>query len=234
MKLHRKNWTYLNLGLGVLATLGGACAGNTEEAGYGHGNIVEGPSSGRDDARGSETTGKDPDGSDASGDGGVVDDEPRNCPAVDCSAFQARPAPSGDVTCDHELGWTFDGYGCSLLIGCACVGRDCDRLLDRRADCESAAGLCRELPPHCRPTPPPPADEPRNCPSVDCSAFEARPTPSGDVSCDHVLGWSFDGIGCELLSGCDCVGSDCDRLFDSREDCESAARVCDDLPPHCR
>ena len=48
----------------------------------------------------------------------------------------------------------------------------------------------------------------------------------GDGLCDAILGWSFDGESCVLHSGCDCVGADCDALFESAGECERAYRAC--------
>lgn len=44
--------------------------------------------------------------------------------------------------------------------------------------------------------------------------------------CDLFLGWTWDGTMCRGLSGCSCVGADCDRLYSSLSTCEAATAGC--------
>lgn len=49
-------------------------------------------------------------------------------------------------------------------------------------------------------------------------------TALGD--CATELGWAFDGVECRLLTGCECVGVDCERLFDDGMRCFAAFDPC--------
>ena len=62
-----------------------------------------------------------------------------------------------------------------------------------------------------------------------CQAQDAKPIGL----CRMVLGVVFDGRSCQVMSGCECKGSDCDNLFDTVADCEEVYKPCmaDDCKP---
>lgn len=53
-------------------------------------------------------------------------------------------------------------------------------------------------------------------PLSECPPQDAR----GEGPCALVLGVAWDGDSCESLSGCNCVGDDCDAVYDSLEACQ--------------
>jgi hypothetical protein len=59
-----------------------------------------------------------------------------------------------------------------------------------------------------------------------------------DPNCmpDQGLGIKWNGSTCEGIAGCECVGSDCDRLYDTFEDCQAACQfecTSSDTPTPC-
>ncbi len=55
-----------------------------------------------------------------------------------------------------------------------------------------------------------------------CAPMDAR----GDGECDALLHATWDGTNCEMVSGCGCAGSDCERTFADRAACEAHYRHC--------
>ncbi len=121
-----------------------------------------------------------------------------------CPSVCAPMDAYGQGECRLVLGYAWDGYRCRAVTGCECVGRDCDRLYADPAECEAAVLGCRTI---CRP-------------------MDAR----GAGPCAAVLGYYWDGFGCAALSGCDCEGADCGKIYDSSGDCRIARQAC---PPAC-
>lgn len=60
------------------------------------------------------------------------------------------------------------------------------------------------------------------CDAGPCSAQDAR----GSGPCAAFFGYAWNGTDCMGLSGCDCVGSDCDEAFDTMEACRAAYDEC--------
>ncbi len=56
----------------------------------------------------------------------------------------------------------------------------------------------------------------------DCGPFDAR----GEGRCALFFGYAWDGRSCVGVSGCSCVGTDCGRLFDNLDDCNTAFADC--------
>lgn len=123
-----------------------------------------------------------------------------------CEAQDAR----GEGACRALLGVVWDGTQCVTIGGCECVGADCLERFDSLESCESAYGQCLVAPP----------PEP-------CAAQDAR----GEGLCRLWLGVAFDGRACVSLGGCECVGADCDALYESVERCEAAHAECIAPPP---
>ncbi|MBX3274628.1 MAG: hypothetical protein KF729_30460 [Sandaracinaceae bacterium] len=117
-----------------------------------------------------------------------------------CEPQDAR----GDGLCRLALGWVFDGAHCTVASGCECLGADCDALFETEDACLRAYGACV--------TPEPGACEPQ----------DAR----GDGLCRLALGWVFDGARCAVASGCECLGADCDALFETEDACLRTYGAC--------
>lgn len=100
--------------------------------------------------------------------------------------------------CLAILGYRWNGESCEGISGCSCEGFDCDLLSPTLATCQAVHDGC------------------------PCRAQDAQ----GEGPCRVVLGWKYDGSQCVAISGCDCVGTDCDELFASQSDCDRAHRSC--------
>ena len=48
----------------------------------------------------------------------------------------------------------------------------------------------------------------------------------GDGLCDAFFGWAWSGSSCFGVSGCECAGTDCYRLYDTQEACRAAHAAC--------
>ena len=133
-------------------------------------------------------------------------DTPEECAAAhaDCPRPCAPQRARGAGDCEAILGVAWNGRECVSLVGCECVGDDCDDLFDSIDECERAFGDCIDL----------------------CAPQDAR----GEGPCEAFFGYAWDGRDCVGLSGCECVGEDCDETFDSVEECRRAHRPC---PPTC-
>lgn len=68
----------------------------------------------------------------------------------------------------------------------------------------------------------PASDVPASDAPLDCSAQDAR----GEGACDLALGVAWLGSYCGTLSGCSCVGDDCDALYADLDACGQAHRAC--------
>jgi len=118
----------------------------------------------------------------------------------DCPAMLA----SGFGACMMELGVVWNGRGCHTISGCECSGVDCDALFDSLKDCYFERGRdCFA----CRPM----------------DAAIARPCGPNE---DPGTAYYFDGDECVELTGCECDGDDCDRLFAKNSHCRAAYGVC--------
>ena len=49
---------------------------------------------------------------------------------------------------------------------------------------------------------------------------------SNESGCRNVLGYTYNGNGECIMIECECVGWDCDNLFETEEDCEAAYGQC--------
>jgi len=125
---------------------------------------------------------------------------------------------AGDGQCLCMLGYIFDGEGCAMVGGCECVGADCDALFETEEECLAVQDSCAE-------------PEPITCGSEelyvrDHDSCEAQDV-AGEGECFCALGAYWDGDSCESLDGmCECVGTDCDALYETVEDCEAANEMC--------
>ena len=105
----------------------------------------------------------------------------------------------GVGACAAIVGVMWDGSACTLVGGCECAGADCASIYDTGVQCESAHAMCRS-----------------------CAAQDAH----GDGACDAVVGVFWNGTTCVTESGCECVGTDCDRGWVSVAGCVAAHSAC--------
>jgi hypothetical protein len=122
-----------------------------------------------------------------------------------------------------SMGWTWNGSACVALAEgfCACVGQDCDKLANSKEVCETSHAACST-----------------NLKSIACGSAALRAMSHdmcgkmdarGEGACLCVsMGWIWDGAGCvELAAGsCSCLGSDCDKLSTTEQDCLSQHSAC--------
>jgi hypothetical protein len=118
-----------------------------------------------------------------------------------CEPMDIRPV--GDP-CRRPARYYWDGRACQGFHHCECEGEDCERLYDTQDACEAAV--------------------------LGCPATCAPMRVAGAGPCDAVLGWYWDGFRCAEISGCECEGDDCARLFESAGACRIARQDC---PPAC-
>ncbi len=163
--------------------------------------------------------------------------EPELCPEDEGSDFTARLEPiecdpDEDVQCPEVEGkdhYKFEIENC----GCYCGYDPIDPLIcpdeddgyhyvsDDPAECASILFDCPDGQDHF-------FDEDCGCGCVElgepaeCTAQDA----AGDGACMMILGYAFNGRTCTELGGCDCVGDDCDEIFNSREACRDAYKPC--------
>lgn len=120
-----------------------------------------------------------------------------HCQDNTCKAQDAQ----GVGACLAYFGVKFDGRACVGIGGCSCQGADCDKLYTDEASCERDNNPCLQN---------------------SCEPQDAR----GVGLCDAEFGAAFDGNTCRTLSGCECVGADCDKVFADVESCKNATLQC--------
>lgn len=59
------------------------------------------------------------------------------------------------------------------------------------------------------------------CPP-DCTPMDI----SGTTGCDTLLGYKWDGLTCQAVSGCDCAGTMCDQMYATVDECKTAQGSC--------
>jgi hypothetical protein len=149
-----------------------------------------------------------------SGPGGV-------CPAIDCPAGCESDADCGSggrccPGCDEGEGTCVDATSPCPELVCPpeCGGDVCG------ADEQCCEGGCPGVADNCQP-----ADQMciiPDCPAPTCDPMRAY----GQGECDAELGIRWNGDYCESVSGCDCVGGDCGRLYGSVSECEGYHGSC--------
>lgn len=111
----------------------------------------------------------------------------------------------GTGPCDAIVGIAWDGRRCVELSGCECEGSDCGAY-DSIEECERAHADCR----------------------ASCEPMDAQ----GEGPCAAIVGVKWDGDRCVSMSGCSCVGTDCDKLYAGPGECEAAnARCLEEIEP---
>ncbi len=123
---------------------------------------------------------------------------------TEAGEYVACPAQDaeGEGPCDLFLGYRWNGEVCEGISGCTCVGADCGDLFSTLEECQS-----------------------KNCRCL-CEPQDAE----GAGLCEIILGWAWNGRGCEAIVGCECLGEDCDQLFSSPGECLAAHETCPCAP----
>lgn len=115
---------------------------------------------------------------------------------------------AGIAFCDATFGVFFLGDHCRWIGGCSCEGEDCDNGYDDEASCEAAH---------------------RECLNDSCAVRDV--TFVG--GCEPASVYAFNGVECVAMSGCSCVGDDCDATYSSLDDCKAAHAVCESRERTC-
>jgi hypothetical protein len=118
------------------------------------------------------------------------------CPRGTCEPMDVR----GEGFCRVILGHHWDGLRCRALSACECIGEDCEDLYRTEDECRQAHFFC--------PTP--------------CTPMNAEAVGP----CLAIIGTKWDGSSCVEMSGCECIGDDCEELFPGLEECAEAMAQC--------
>lgn len=124
-----------------------------------------------------------------------------------CGCRDVDGPPPPPVECDEEDGYTYD-Y----------VNDDPDECQDAIIDCFDEESMSFEN--NCGCGCKHPIDDPPPPGEPVCEAQDA--SEGGFCRADIFYGYAYDGRTCSRISGCECVGDDCDDLYASRDDCEQA------------
>jgi len=119
--------------------------------------------------------------------------------AVCPSACDAMDA-AGVGDCKRVLGFAWTGRDCRRISGCECAGEDCEGLYESGDECLAVVVGC----------------------PVVCSPMAVEEVGT----CEPVHGYYWDGSNCRVLSGCECAGEDCGRIFADPEACAAAHAAC--------
>lgn len=124
------------------------------------------------------------------------------CLDVICDVMQA----DGFGNCDSLLGFRYAGVeeGCVAVQGCECQGNQCAYLYASQEECQGTHQSCD-------------TGAPFGCPPWMAA-------PEGD--CEMLLGYTYDGESCVPLTGCSCVGWECEWLDTDIEACLKRTRDC--------
>jgi len=130
--------------------------------------------------------------------------------SIEPAAIDPRCPPQdaqGQGACALFLGYRWNGMTCEGISGCGCVGADCGELFNTLEECQRKFCRCA------------------------CEPMDAKP----EGLCEAILGWAWDGQRCQQLVGCNCVGTDCGKLYASGTNCladhESCPCVRQDVTP---
>lgn len=142
-----------------------------------------------------------------------------------CGAMDAVGGPDENgADCRCLIGYAWDGSACVGLGGCACKGADCDKLTQTEEACLALHAACGSAPQpalHCGST------ELFSLEHQICGAMNAKAAPDENgMSCDCFLGFAWNGAECVGLGDCRCVGSDCDKLTQDKQACETLHTGC--------
>jgi hypothetical protein len=110
-----------------------------------------------------------------------------------------------------------------------CVDPQCDPSVE---NCDPKVPPCDPNDPSCGKAPCDPSDtncDPKVPPTDSCAAQQVK----ADESCGSFLGYAWNGKDCFALSGCACIGPDCDALFKTADACKEKYQSCDQPADFC-
>ncbi|NIR59587.1 MAG: hypothetical protein GWO02_08720 [Gammaproteobacteria bacterium] len=134
-------------------------------------------------------------------------------PGGACPTIYCEPTGDGGISDGGEDGST-GGEPCGPVV---CEGGD--------VCCNASCGVCAAPGEAC----PAIACADAGTPSGPCDPYDAY----GEGFCDLFLGYAWNGTDCVGLSGCECIGSDCDRLDATLEECRALHADCTDTGIVC-
>ena len=126
------------------------------------------------------------------------------CPPVVQYCDQSGQCGTAIPTCEVPPGDSCDGAAC----GTPCV-TTCDF-----PGCTPAKGLCNAAGTCTTGSP--------VCSGATCKGMNAQ----GQGLCDGFFGFTWNGTQCVGVTGCSCVGTDCNKLFKSVDDCLDKKSAC--------
>ncbi len=159
-------------------------------------------------------------------DGETMCSEPGGaCPAIGCPECGDEICEPGAVCCD---GCAPDESFCSSEEG-ICPQLDCPEpiVCANGVECDPGGRCCAgcDGAEFC-------VEARAGCPDVGCPppgpCRAMRVQAEGD--CRRTIGYFWTGFSCAPLTGCDCIGPDCNELLSSRDRCEDAFRSCSPRP----
>jgi hypothetical protein len=140
-----------------------------------------------------------------------------------CGAMDATAIADEYGSCFCMLGYAWDGSECVGLADCQCEGADCGKLTETIEECEAAHSECGVSPQGIS------CGDPQLylAPHTICDAMDAVGAPDENgAGCLCLLGYAWDGNECVSVGDCQCLGSDCDKLTETIEECEAAHTIC--------
>ena len=165
-------------------------------------------------------------GSGGGGGSAPVSPQPIACgsPALHAATHQVcetMDVASDGQDCHCMVGFYWDGSACAGLNGCGCVGTDCDKLTETEQECLDNHAGCSEPPVYSCGSPAPFTYVHDVCEPMDAT---------GDGMCNCMIGAAWNGSACVGIAGCECLGSDCDKLAPTFAECEANHAACSGIP----
>ncbi|MBI5537157.1 MAG: hypothetical protein HY898_30825 [Deltaproteobacteria bacterium] len=148
-----------------------------------------------------------------------------------CEAMDAAATGENGSHCNCMMGFAWNGKECVGLGDCQCTGADCDKLTKTIEECQQKHAACITEPPSyaCG------SSKLFSSKHEACEAMDAKAAPDENGSgCYCMLGYAWNGTACEGLGNCRCVGTDCDKLTQTIEECQQKHGSCAaPSPGHC-
>lgn len=181
------------------------------------------------------------------GDGAVADAAPTDAAPTDAASSDAAPSDAAVADGSSDAQISPDGgagANCGGFAGIACADGYLCGYTAGECNVADALGTCYAPPESCaaiyRPVCGCDGETYSNaCRAAMAGAQVARDgacdacppqDAAGEGECERFFGYALGNIGCFGVSGCSCVGDDCDALFETIEECETYGESCGDPP----